>query len=113
MSNKALEEHLNESMKIVEATLQGFQKDLISWETKVTQMWNVLNAIIRVFEKQGLLSEELLKQAGKELYDEYVKNLELTRLSVREGHAPQGLIKTPMEQLVASANSGVKKVSGN
>jgi hypothetical protein len=101
-------ETLNAQAKAMEETLNGFQKSLIAWETKVNVLWNSMNAVVRALDKQKLIPEALLEQAGQELYAEFKANVEKTKAAVADNSRPIGIIEMPVEKLIRCVNKGVK-----
>lgn len=59
--------------KVTEDTLNGFQRDLVCWQRQFNMCWNLLNTIVRVLEKKGLLTEQDVVEAGLALHKEASK----------------------------------------
>jgi len=59
--------------KVTEGTLNGFQRDLVCWQRQFNMCWNLLNTIVRVLEKKGLLTEQDVVEAGLALHEEASK----------------------------------------
>ena len=94
----------------LEGKLNQFQSSMVAWQRQITQVWNVMNSVILVLNKQGLITDELLQEAGRELYANHVKNVEATKEAVAKGKKPEAadIIPTPMERLVGAVNKGVE-----
>lgn len=54
--------------KVTEDTLNGFQRDLVCWQRQFNMCWNLLNTIVKVLAKKGLLTEQDVIEAGLELH---------------------------------------------
>jgi hypothetical protein len=105
-----VEKAINDVSEACEKHLQEFQKELISWETKVTTLWNVTNAILQVLEDQNLITDDTLASASRKLFDDHRYNMGVVRASavLKRAPAPGELRDSPVERLIAAANKGLK-----
>lgn len=74
-------------------------------QSQYNQVFNAVNAIVRVLYKKGLITNELLEQAGHELALEARQNIEQMKLmqSNKQAYDPSKMRKSALDEAIAAA----------
>jgi len=93
----------NELSAAVEANLNKFAADMVGWQQKLNQTWNTANVIVRALNNKGLLTEEDISRAGRELMEEAGANMKVTKeaMARKERVKREDLLASPVEVLTA------------
>ena len=98
-------------MKNMNSVLQEFQKGIVGGQARISLAWNAMNAVIRALVKKGLITEEDIKEAGAELWQEMQHNVKTAKAASEAGTMPVGLIRTPIEKARDDVNQAVHEIT--
>jgi len=92
------------TLQDITGILQAFQRDLIGGQGRTNTLWNAINAVIRSFANRGMINNEDVGAAGRELMAEANAHLAVARRAADEKRKIQpGEIKpTPIEVIGAA-----------
>jgi len=100
-------------LKNMNAVLQGFQRDIVGGQARINLAWNAMNAVIRALTKKGLITEEDIRDAGVELWNEAQQNIKNAKAASEAGTMPVGLVRTPIEKARDDVNHALHETTAD
>jgi len=91
------------------------QKGVIDGQVRINLVWNSINAIIRSLHIVGLITDEQIVEAGRQLMQEHEKNMEEFKAALVEKRppTPENVTKTPVEHFRDVIVPQVRKPENN
>jgi len=91
------------------------QKGVIDGQVRINLVWNSINAIIRSLHIVGLITDEQIVEAGRQLMQEHEKNMEEFKAAHAEKRPPnpENVTKTPVEHFRDVIVPQVRKPENN